>query len=755
MIRTDSSSPSLSGMEQSVPSFQSFVDRTPSVARAPLSTYVPRRASSSSACRSRTPPVYSARRSSSVYSRSVSRWGSENSSWMSEDFVDDPLPPLPILQSVAYSASTPQFGERPSNLSPLPACKYSPLIITPSPTASRFSTPSPPPQHKPSILLPEPPVSIQVPRRHLRTVSLEKAQADSNAPGTVHLLPEELRAQIVKKSKSYDPVRVSSVALMAGANTAQTKNPPTLADNQGRRRTLNPRNEQFVTEYPFPAMKDESRDIALSPRIVRFREPAPPLILQRRKASKDKATQTLGIDDMEEDERGRTRYRKPRKTDYAHYIPNTRTNTERSLTDEETDAQKIAKEHHSLLTNQYRSPASSPRSHRTESDDSVNSHMKMIPKPLFQTHPVQLPGAVNLSWNNSFWSPYRLSDGNESFQNRRKDSSGSSLGPNPFENGRRNPSNNSVSPNPFELSQMPESMHERRSTSGSIPISPPSDISPLTKYQPSARLPLKLHKTTGKRRDSDDRVSAFFPYVVPPKDRKSRTQPCKVVRKTPPMRLLPADIVAERLKTPDDSLVSSPLNKIPASSLSSRDKYRKRGTASSDVRRPTLPDRIAKGAAKYTDLLTKPAQLPERRNQQPAVATRVIPGSPHLVPSPNRSQPAPVHLGWSNSAKSTYDTSRSLIESPKWYHKEPEPPQTPKFTHIAMPARPLDERAAGLNEEETPRRKGSIFGSMFEGWKEIKAEKRREELKKVIKVISQDDSSTPTIARRSSTFGLM
>jgi hypothetical protein len=67
----------------------------------------------------------------------------------------------------------------------------------------------------------------------------------------------------------------------------------------------------------------------------------------------------------------------------------------------------------------------------------------------------------------------------------------------------------------------------------------------------------------------------------------------------------------------------------------------------------------------------------------------------------------------------------------------------------------LDERAAGLNEVETPRRKVSIFGSMFEGWKEIKAEKRREELKRVIKVVAQEGASTPTITRRSSTFGWM
>ena len=756
IIRSDSSSPSLSGMEQYVPSFQQFVKRTPSVPREPLPAppYEPRRASGSSAGCSRTPPVYAARRTSSVYSRSVSQWGSDNSSWKSDDFVDEPLPPLPTLQAVAYSASTPQLGEKqqPTPLL-LQARNYSPLMITPSPTASRVSTPSPPPQRKPSILLPEPPVSVQVPRKHLRTVSLEQAKAEINAPGAVHLLPEELRAQTAKKSKSHDPLRMDSVALIAGASPLKLPDPPTLVDNQGRQRTLNSVSEPPASEYPFPPMDPESQDTGLAPRIDKSNHAALPLHLQQRKTSKDKATQTLGIDDVNHEQRGRTRYRKPRNVDYEHHIPNKRIETGRSSSEEETDARKIGKEYHSLLTDQYRSPTSSPTYHRAESDGSVNSHMKMIPKPLFQTKPpAQLPGAVNFRWNESYMSPYRLSDGNESFQNRRKDSSGSSLGPNPFENRRRFPSNSSVGPNPFELSHMPESTSQRRSTNGSIPISPPSDISPLTISEPPERLPVKQHKATNKRRGSDDyRASAFYPHVAPRKGRKSRTQPSKTDRKTPPMRLLHADIVAERLKTPDDSPVSTPHYKTPPSSQGSRDKYRKHSNASADSERPRLHERITKTAAKYTDLLTKPSELPERRNQQPALATRVIPGSPHLVTSPNRSKPAPVHLGWSDSAKTSYDKSRSLIASPKWYQNEPESPRTSNFTHIVTPARPLDERAAGLNEEETPRRKGSIFGSMFDGWKEIKAEKRREELKKVIKVFP----NTPTITRRASTFGWM
>ena len=741
IIRSDYSSTSLSGMEQSVPSFQSFVEKTPSIPREalPAPPYVPRRASRNSTRRSRTPPVYAARRSSSVYSRSVSQWGSDNSSWKSDDFVDEPLPPLPTLQPVAYSASTPRLGQQLLTPPLLEARTYNPLIITPSPSASRVSTPSPPPQHKPSILLPEPPVSVQVPRKHLRTVSLEKAKADFNAPGAVHLLPEELRAQTLKKSRSHDPVRMDSVALVSGANPVRLPNPPMLVDSQGRRRTLKSLSEQPPFEYPFPVLDTEFQDTRFSPRIDNSKNSANPLNLQQRKASQDKAAQTLGIDDAEE-QRGRTRYRKPRNTDYEHYLPNKQTEMDLSLSDEETDTQKIVKEYHSLLTDQYRSPTRSPGYCRAESDESIKNHMKMVPRPLFQTMPpAQLPGAVNFGWNDSYMSPYRLSNDSEISPNRRTDSSGSSLGP-----------------NPFKLPLSPDVTHKRRSTSGSIPISPPSDMSPLAKAETPARLPVKQHTTTSRRRNSDDyRVSAFYPHVAPRKGRKSRNQPSRSGRQTPPMRLLPENIVAERLKTPDESPVPSPRLKTPPLSFGRRDKHRKRSNASSDGVRSRLHERIAKGAAKYTDLLTKPSELPERRNQQPAMATRVIPGSPHLVPSPNRSQPAPVHLGWSDSTKNSYDTSRSLVNSPKWYHNQPGSPRTPKFTHITMPARPLDERAAGLNQVETPRRTGSIFGSMFEGWKEIKAEKRREELKKVIKVVAHEGASAPTITRRASTFGWM
>lgn len=745
LIRSGSSSSSVGGLERIVPPFQSFVKQTPPVERKPLPPppVIARRASSISPPRPRTPPVYATRRSSSVYSRSVSQFGSDNSSWRSADFAEEPLPPLPTLLPVAYSASTPQLVEKQPTPPLLQPRTYSPLIHTPSPTASRTSTRSPAPQHKPSILLPLPPVHVKVPKKHLRTVSLEKAKAELHAPGAVHLLPEELRAQTLGKSKSHEAIKMDSINIMSGSSLLQFPEPSTLVDNQGRRRTLRSPSEQYTSEYPFPNMTSPTRDL---PSLFSRSEPEPPgpaqptSLRQQRKASQGKVTQTLGVDDVD-DQRGRRRTRGPRHMEYPHYLPN---NTDVDQTPKEvTDAQEIAQEYHSLLTDQYRSPASSPSYYRGDSDESVKSLMKMVPKPLFQTKPpAKLPGTVTGQRKDSSWSPYRLSDGSEKFGSGRTNSSGSSLGPNPFESPRS-----------------PASSHKRRSTSGSIPISPPSDLpSSASGYSPRGRPIVRQPKASSVRRGSDDnRVSAFYPHIAPRKKKKAKTRPSKTDAQSPPVPLLSADVIAQRLMTPQASPTPSPPRKQRPAKQTYRNRFRTDSNASSDGGRTRLHERFAKGAAKYADLLTKPSGLPERqryRAMQPAKDT--APVSPHLLPSPVKAHPARIHLGWSDQSKSSHDTSRSLVASPRRLHEHPETPRSPQFTHVVAPARPLDERADGLRETEVPRRKGSIFGTIFDGWKEDTAEKRREELKKTIRVVPNDVGATkPTPKRRASTFGWM
>jgi len=103
--------------------------------------------------------------------------------------------------------------------------------------------------------------------------------------------------------------------------------------------------------------------------------------------------------------------------------------------------------------------------------------------------------------------------------------------------------------------------------------------------------------------------------------------------------------------------------------------------------------------------------------------------------------PPGAHLGWSDVAKSTFDQARYSGFSSLSSRKKSD--YSPAVTHIVTPARPLNESAAALQEEpDTPpgglTRRGSIFGGVMESWREGKAQKRRQELKKMIKVVTPE-----------------
>ena len=735
IFKNVSSSSSLDGMEQAIPSFQSFIKRTPPLDHQkplPPTPLIPRRASSSSPPRSRGSSLYAARRSSSVYSRTASQWVPDDVSWRSADFADEPLPPMPFLQRLAYTSSQPTLPLREPRT-------YSPLIRTPSPTASRNSTPSPPPTHQTSILLPTPPVSIQVPKKHLRTVSIEKAQATVMAPGAVHLLPEELRAQTIGKSRSQEPLRVTSFATIAGMTPPsippQLPEPPTLVDNQGRTRTIVSPVENVSTksEYPFPKVQTPGKYSAGSFKVGKGPEKLMlPLANQQRQASRDKAAQAFGIDKS----RGRTRQRGPRNMDYSHYLPRTDRMLDSSSSEEDrTDAQKMAKDYHTLLTEQYRQPSGSPGNHGTDSDNSIKNHMKMVPQPLFKYKPpAKLPSSASGREVEASVPPHH-----------QQNDSGA------YENVRRRSSSFNRSPFALRLASTSGSTQYRRSTSGSIPISPPDSGTPVSVFQSPEPSVEKRKKAPRPRRNShNNRASAFYPHVASRKGGKGKTKTRSSASRsqTPPMPLLFADIIAQRLKTPEDTPITSSSRGTPSMSLGSSASLRRGTTVSSD--KVPLYQRLAKGATRYADILTKPPELPGW-GYEPITTATVAPGSSHLLPSPARSKE--VLLGWSDVAKSTFDKGRSSIQSPVRSSVEPE---TSRFTHIVSPARPLDDSRNALREVESPTRKSSMFGGMFDGWKESKAEKRREELKKIIKVVPPTaGNSGPNIKRRSSTFGWM
>jgi hypothetical protein len=336
---------------------------------------------------------------------------------------------------------------------------------------------------------------------------------------------------------------------------------------------------------------------------------------------------------------------------------------------------------------------------QTDSDDSIRTHMKLVPQPLFKTKPAaKLPGAITGQFIGTSRSP-RDSD-------RRRSSTRSRI---------------SI---PLRLSFSDSSSHRRRSTSGSIPISPPTDVMRPQQATVGHRNPASPFKT-----DRNERASKFYPYVG---SRKAR-QPGK---KQP----------VTRLPTLGHGGSQSSARVVQTTSLQNR-----RSSTGSDKKKQPLLQRVAKGAAKYADLLTSPAELPEHRAYQPITAATVAPRSPHMLPSPATS-PTQTHLGWSDQSKHAFDNVRSSTHSARW---SPGQAAIPEYTHVTAPARPLDETRMSLRDPDTPRRKNSIFGGMLDGWKETRAEKRREELKKVIKVVP-DMSPTPgSIKRRSSTFGWM
>ncbi|KAK5135354.1 hypothetical protein LTR08_005296 [Meristemomyces frigidus] len=754
---SNSSQSSLRNMEQPIPSFQNFVKRTPPLDHSkplPPTPLQPRRSSYFESNSSRSASS-SGRRSSSVYSRTTSQWDPDWASdldvpdvpalpaWQSVDFADhDNL----LLRAIAYSASTSKLLEKQQAAQLLEARTYSPLINTPSPTVSRDSSLSPPPYPRPSVLLPPPPASVQVPKKHLRMVSLEKAKALMQAPGAVHLLPEELRAQRLGKARSQEPLRVNSMDMFARSPPPELPENPTLIDSQGRERLVGSPTPSIALTQPvdFSALNSPVREDADSSLFHVGNGAArtmAPVASQRRKASRNKVTQALGLGDADEP-RGRTQTRGPRNMSYDHYTPNAKRTSDSSETSGElqSDAQKIAQEYHSLLSEQYRQSSDSPISSASASDLDVRTHMKMVPQPLFHHKPAVRPSGEASSVRSSQHSVSPL--------NTRVDSgTGGSL-----------LRNSSYTRGSFPL-RLSNSLR-MRSTSGSIPISPPPVfISKMATVAPIAPELQPRQEMAHRRKSVDDRKSSYYPHVMSRKPKKEKKEKRRMDKMSSPLQgpsipMLAADIIAQRLTTPDSTPGSSPVQRRPI-----QDNMRRGSEAASvdsnNSSRP-LHQRMFKSATKYADKLSPPTSSQARKYvEEPARRMSLAsPESPQLLSSPvSGKQPPAVHLGWSDHAKTTFDRVRSSVQSPR-HHPQP------LVTHIITAAKPLDDSRTGLREPESPGKTGSIFGGLMDGWRESKAEKRRDDLKKMIKLVTPEESGgdgvgegRPDIESKRSSFG--
>ncbi|RMZ04026.1 hypothetical protein D0860_06543 [Hortaea werneckii] len=831
ILKNGSSSSSLRGMEQSVPSFQTFIKRTPPpdplkpLPPTPLRPHqrAPSFDSGISQCSSS-----SGRRSSSVYSRTVSQWDPE---WDSQSEEVPEVPPLPdwrsadfadqdnklLLRPIAYSASTSQVLEKNPQQDQQPVTQpkllepraYRPLIVTPSPTTSaspsRATTPSPRPSSdsRPSILLPPPPASAQVPKKHLRTVPLEKAQELIQAPGAVHLLPEEQCAQQTftrKTTRSQEPMRmVSREGFHAGTVPslefpASPSSPvlPTLIDEYGRERLLaSPRESRvplFSYEMPSPSLPPVGEWKGAG---FPFRAPERFEGGHDRAVSRENVVQTPRFDQMGED-RGRARIRESRSLSYGNYIPSPGRGRESRIGEgkdygdqlAKNEALRIAQDYHILLKEEQqercRQPSSSPTSRGSETDD-VRVQMKMVPQPLFHAKPwsgthfghgsadddFSSRSSVQSKSERTGASPFHLRSGSEASVSSSR---GSSDGHGSF---------------PLRLSTTPPPRPSRgSSTSGTIPISPPFAATAWPKKMsvvsakalPLAKQKMKKDRTGRNRWDEggENRVSMYYPHVMSRRTKKEgrkkegggkekkkkKGKEVKQEEVSPGVPLLAADIVAQRLETPETT---------PEASLRSDSAS---GRSAVVEEKPTLHQLVLKGAARYAEKLTgttKQAAGPASSVSASTAFTKpqyqythdepsadlhrfASPESPHLLPSPSSaSKPPPIHLGWSTQSKTSFDRIRSptVQQSPKHRQRSKDLPAAAQgTTHIQTPARPMNERIAGLKQELSASEIGGgnggnsgakpagILGGLMESWRESKAEKRREDLRKMIRVVT-------------------
>lgn len=240
-----------------------------------------------------------------------------------------------------------------------------------------------------------------------------------------------------------------------------------------------------------------------------------------------------------------------------------------------------------------------------------------------------------------------------------------------------------------------------------IPISPPSDHDPSRNRPPpldTTNTTYKAAKKTGakqrKHSRAESRESQFYPHIMRRASSKQEEKELKrrILQSSidehaadlPPLGapLLAAEVIAKRLETPQTTPDTSPLPSTPTT-MSTHRRGPSDGSSSVKKNRTGLFSRV-KGVARIGSLGGR------RRSDDQDLSpfTKPSPTSPHLYPSPVRTPR--MHLGWSDSAKEGFDETTSPTE-----------------------------------------RKISVVDSMLDRFQEnkaqAKAEKRREELRKLIR----------------------
>jgi hypothetical protein len=431
-------------------------------------------------------------------------------------------------------------------------------------------------------------------------------------------------------------------------------------------------------------------------------------------------------------------------------------------------------------------------------DVDVGEHMRMVPQPLFHSKPAAIQHGQTISRYDSASgsvSPFQYrqhSDTNSSMQSQQ---SGIDRFPStPYRlsidaNDRRRSSIGTIPISPrFQYSD------NAGPYSTAMQAAPQTRANPqYRRYSDENRVSAYWHiPTKGGSNELVFRRSKekhpLTPKITGPGSPSS-----------PGVPLLAPDIVAQRLQTPEATPEHSPLlqrpwnpaqhatsystaSSLPSPSAEEEEDPSAAGNNSSSSSKPpkeltakqALLARFTKGAVKYADKLTRPTGYEPRSSSPLSTNTKNsdqtsnnnnnnnssahVPiartESPHLLPSPTNptatptKPPAKVHakkpsLGWSAATKSAFDSHHNPSSSRNHSHK-PTPSQTSIYTHISTPPRPLDKRSSsgGNYDEEASTAHSSVrrssinlFATLRDLRRETRAEKRREEIKKSIRVV--------------------
>lgn len=600
-----SSSSSLRGMEMadppSPPAFQAFVKRTPPVDQDKPLPPAPRIETPS---QSKFAPAR--KRTSSVYSRTMSQWAATPVSWRSRDFAASDM----FLQSPVYSLSTPELvvDEQPKqdaihtllqprayqpliqSPSPTPSLSYAEMATTPLTEKSAVSLNRPYAEHRASELLPLSEPTPILSSHHVKAVSLDKTRAVAN--GT-YLFDEDSKGSVADEARTRKAIRKSRsmagfgdlvMEKMRSRDSSMLRT--TLYSEWQDYGELNSPSSNLIQPSPWiepSVIKFKIRESKLSDKYFGVdpidRSAMAPVVRQQlplRKSSIledswqgyhkadipprisdspspwDEHGRRLSIEEDYED-RGRARVS---STLVSPQSSNLLSHERPPLIPEPTnasvisEAERLAQEYHDLLPRH--TVAMQTKILQTARQISPDGHdISMAPKPLF-------------------FNPRQVSKQRSEQYNRERNNSFLSASASPSYSTPDSRSNNrwrKPSPTqgfPLKLCLTPESTRSQ-STSGSIPISPPFSPSPR-RLQPSpvqktkkpsifaniispASISTKSPPLQRTSMDDSNRSSSFYPRVDAygyDHIKSPRNKKDKSVRGGSPMPPVGAMVVATR-----------------------------------------------------------------------------------------------------------------------------------------------------------------------------------------------------------------